>query len=384
MNSDFSREILRVGIVGANAERGWAKEAHVPALQKLPGLKLSAISTRSEKSARAAAMAFGAEHWYDDAFAMVKSDEVDIVSICVKVPEHRKILLAALQAGKHVYCEWPLGRNLEEAEELVAAAASAGVHAAIGLQARLSPAARRARELVADGIIGRPLSARIVSTSGVGSPKMPSVYAYLNEHQNGANLSTILGGHTLDLAISILGEIVALEALSAIHFPSIELLDTNEKIERTTPDQLMVVGRHANGCLLSADVDGTAPADTPFTFEILGEKGRLSLIGGDPHGFQGGELRLEGEHAFPPPDAPVVAGLPCEAVNVAEVYAQLARDIRDSTWTVPDFKHALRLTRLIDAVGRAASTGTREHANDWPTPVTTDDHPPSNATLAAS
>ncbi len=113
---------LRVGIVGANAERGWAKEAHVPALQNLPCLKLMAVATRSEKSAQAAAQAFGADHWYGDALALVGSDEIDIVAICVKVPEHRKVLLAALEAGKHVYCESPFGRNLQEAEELAAAA----------------------------------------------------------------------------------------------------------------------------------------------------------------------------------------------------------------------------------------------------------------------
>jgi predicted dehydrogenase len=242
MNSNPGQDQpLRVGIVGANPEKGWAKEAHVPALQKLSGLKLTSVATRSEESARAAAAAFGAERWYDDAFALVRSDEVDVVSICVKVPEHRKILLAALDAGKHVYCEWPLGRNLQEAEELAAAAEHAGVHVAIGLQARLSPAARRARQLVRDGAIGRPLSARIVSTSPVGGPQMPSVYAYLNDPQNGANLSTILGGHTLDLAISVLGKITQIDALSAIHFPSVELIDTNERVERQTPDQLLGV-----------------------------------------------------------------------------------------------------------------------------------------------
>jgi predicted dehydrogenase len=367
MNSDpYQDQPLRVGIVGANPERGWAKEAHVPALQKLSGIKLTSVATRSEKSARAAAKAFGTEHWYDDAFALVRSDEVDLVSICVKVPEHRKILLAALDAGKHVYCEWPLGRNLQEAEELAAAAEHAGVHVAIGLQARLSPAARRAQQLVHDRAIGQPLSARIVSTSSVGGPQMPSVYAYLNDPQNGANLSTILGGHTLDLTISVLGKITQIDALSAIHFPSVQLVDTNERVERQTPDQLLVLSHHENGCIVSADVNGTAPADTPFTFEIFGTEGRLSLIGGDPDGFQGGELRLEGDHPFTPPDGPVVADLPREAANVAEVYAQLSRDIRVSTWTVPDFKHAVRLTRLIDAVGLAGNTGMRQQAGDWP------------------
>jgi hypothetical protein len=62
----------------------------------------------------------------------------------------------------------------------------------------------------------------------------------------------------------------------------------------------------------------------------------------------------------------VVADLPCEAANVTEVYAQLSHDIRASTWTVPDFKDAIRLTRLIDAVGVAGNTGMRQQGGDWP------------------
>lgn len=60
---------------------------------------------------------------------------------------------------------------------------------------------------MSDGAIGRPLSAHIVSTTTGYAPRLPSAYAYLNDPQNGANLSTILGGHTLDLAMSVLGEI---------------------------------------------------------------------------------------------------------------------------------------------------------------------------------
>jgi predicted dehydrogenase len=138
-----------------NAERGWAKEAHVPALRNLAGLKLMAVATCSAKSAQAAAQAFGVDHWYDDALALVGSDEMDIVAICVKVPEQRKVLLAALEAGSTSTASRHFGRNLQEAEELAAATERAGVHVAIGLQARQSPAARRARQLVAEGAIGR-------------------------------------------------------------------------------------------------------------------------------------------------------------------------------------------------------------------------------------
>jgi len=80
--------------------------------------------------AREAAEAFGAERWFSDPLAMIHDDLVDVVTISVKVPAHRELVLAALEAGKPVYCEAPLGRNLAEAEEMATAVGS--LHTAIG------------------------------------------------------------------------------------------------------------------------------------------------------------------------------------------------------------------------------------------------------------
>ena len=126
-----------------------------------------------------------------------------------------------------------------------------------------------------------------------------------------------------------------------------------------------MLSQHDGGCIASIEVGGNRPPGTGFAFEVIGTEGRLSLAGGHPHGFQAGELRLEADHAFPAPDLPATAGLAREAVNVAEVYAQLAHDIRASTWTVPDFAHATHLTRLVEAVGVAGRTGVRQQACDW-------------------
>src|SRR5687768_10483836 len=111
----MSNEPLRVGLVGANPERGWAPWAHVPALNALPQFRLEGVSARTRETAEAAARAFGAARAYGDTWELVRSPDVDIVTICVKVPEHRPIVLAALEAGKHVFCEWPLGRDVAEA-----------------------------------------------------------------------------------------------------------------------------------------------------------------------------------------------------------------------------------------------------------------------------
>src|SRR6476646_2235644 len=181
--SRIQREI-RVGIVGANAKSSWAKISHVPAINDLPGLKLAAVATRNEWSARQAAEAFGSDRWFSDPFAMIRDDRIDVITISVKVPEHRELVLAALDAGKAVYCEAPLGRTVAETEEMASAVGS--LHTAIGLQGRLNPAVRRAVQLLSSGKIGRPLNARIVSTTSGFGPEMPSIYDYFNKTSSGA------------------------------------------------------------------------------------------------------------------------------------------------------------------------------------------------------
>jgi predicted dehydrogenase len=196
-------QIIHVGIIGANAQKSWANVSHVPAINGLPGLRLAAVATRNEQSAREAAEAFGADHWFSDPLAMIRDDRIDVLTISVKVPAHRELVLAALDAGKAVYCEAPLGRTVAEAEEMVRAVGS--VHTAIGLQGRLNPAVRRTAQLISSGKIGRPLNARIVSTNIGFGPELPSSYDYFNKTSSGANLLTINAGHTLDLVEAVLG-----------------------------------------------------------------------------------------------------------------------------------------------------------------------------------
>jgi predicted dehydrogenase len=186
------QEQIRVGIVGANAQQSWANVSHVPAISGLSGLSLAAVANCNEQSARKAAEAFGANRWFSDPLAMIGDDRIDLITISVKVPAHRELVLAALDAGKAVYCESPLGRTVAEAEEMVSAVGS--LHTAIGLQSRLNPAVRRAAELLSSGKIGRPLNARIVSTTAGFGPEIHSSHNLFNKTVSGANLLTITGG----------------------------------------------------------------------------------------------------------------------------------------------------------------------------------------------
>jgi predicted dehydrogenase len=356
----MTQKLIQVGIVGASAQKSWAHVSHVPAINGLSGLTLAAVATRNEQSARKSAEAFGANRWFSDPLAMINHDQIDVITISVKVPAHRELVLAALNAGKAVYCEAPLGRTVAEAEEMANAVGS--LHTAIGLQGRLNPAVRRAAQLLSSGKIGRPLNARIVSTNIGFGPELPSSYDYFNKTSSGANLLTINAGHTLDLVEAVLGPIIEIDARTEILWPAVKLTDTGEESLRETADHVAVLGKTQSGAVFTADIyGGVAPQDTRSSFEIRGSEAWLSLTSDHPYSFQAGDLTLKSNIPFVTPDEPAVSGgFMGAAINVGEVYAHLVRDVREGTHTTPGFDHALHNARLIEAIRRAAERGERQ------------------------
>jgi predicted dehydrogenase len=351
---------IRVGVVGAHARAGWAKMSHVPSINGLPGLRLAAVATRNEQSAREAAHAYGADRWFSNPLAMIHDYLIDVVTISVKVPAHRGLVLAALEAGKAVYCEAPLGRTLAETEEMASAVGS--LHTAIGLQGRLNPAVRRAAQLVSSGRIGRPLNSRVVAPCTGYGPKLPS--DYFNKACFGATLLPVYVGHTLDLVEAVLGPIIEVDARTEILWPAVQLTDTGEESVRDAADQVSVLGKTQSGAVFTADISGgVAPEDARFSFEIRGSEGWLSLTSDHPYGFQAGDLKLTSNIPFATPDEAVVSGgFMGAAINVGEVYARLVQDLRAGTYRTPGFQHALHNARLIEAVRGAAQRGERQTA----------------------
>ena len=334
---------LGVGIIGASADRGWARVSHIPAVQGLSGLELVAVASGSKPKGDKAAQAFGAANGYGDGRDLIKDPAVDIVTIAVKVPDHRELVLAALEAGKHVYCEWPLGRNLAETQELARAAAVAKVHAMIGLQTRLNPAMLRARTLISSGAIGRPLAARVFSSTVAFGPKVEPALSFAEDAANGVTLVTVQGAHTLDFATAVLGPLTDLTALTTTQFPTITVGDSAKEQQRSTPDHLLAQTRFAAGAALSLEVAGGRPPETvTFRMEVDGEKGSLSLDGGAARGFQAGRLTVSLRGKLQMVDEGETAGMTAEAANVASMYVALRDDIISGKSTVPDFEHAVR------------------------------------------
>src|SRR5215831_1688655 len=122
---------IRLGFVGANVRANWASQSHFPALLSSPDVELTAVCTTRPESAAEAREAFGAKLAFHDFRAMVASPEIDAVAVVVRVPLHYEPTRAALEAGKHVFTEWPLGRTTAEAEELAALATSKGLQTTV-------------------------------------------------------------------------------------------------------------------------------------------------------------------------------------------------------------------------------------------------------------
>src|SRR3954470_1755856 len=145
---------IRLGLIGASVRGTWSSRSHLPALQASSDVELTAVCTTRADSAEAARRAWGARLAFDDWRKMVASPEIDAVAVVVRVPSHYEPTKAALEAGKHVYCEWPLGGPTAEAVELAALAANQGLVTAVGLQARVNPTIMYMKEQVAAGFVG--------------------------------------------------------------------------------------------------------------------------------------------------------------------------------------------------------------------------------------
>jgi predicted dehydrogenase len=234
---------IRVGIIGANPDRGWAAQAHIPALRSLSDdFEITALSTTRRESADAASKFFGVPAAFDNHQELVNSPAVDVVAVTVKVPYHLELATAALDAGKAVYCEWPLGNGLDEAETLAALAKKQGVLAVAGLQARSAPAVTFVRDLIKQGYVGEVLSTALIG-SGMGwGPTVEPYNAYLNDKKNGATMLSIALGHAADALCYCLGEVRELSATTTMRRKTFTIAGTGESKPMNAEDQVGVSG----------------------------------------------------------------------------------------------------------------------------------------------
>jgi predicted dehydrogenase len=181
----MATEKIRVGIIGASMRNGWGRDAHIPALSALPEFEIAAVSTSRQETADETAKHFEIPHAFADPYKMVQHPAVDLVSICVRVPFHLQLGMAALNAGKHLYCEWPLAATTKQAQQMRDLAVRKGVHHMVGLQARGAPAFNRVRDLVAEGYVGKVLSCTMIITTPARGTEFTLDWAYMADRSSG-------------------------------------------------------------------------------------------------------------------------------------------------------------------------------------------------------
>jgi predicted dehydrogenase len=363
---------IRVGIVGVNPQRGFASVAHIPALQALPDFEIVAVCTSRQASAEAAARHLGARLAFADCEKLARHPDVDLVTVSVKVPDHYRPVMTAIEAGKHVYCEWPLGRDTAEAVRLRDAANARGIRHAVGLQGQMAPPINYLKDLVAEGYVGRVLSATMIGCAPNWGATIDR--AYQADRANGANLLTITGGHTIDALCHCLGEFRELSAFAVSQRDRIALAATGETVAKTVPDQVAVSGIAGNGAVVSFQVRGGVARGTHFLFEVHGEEGDLVLSPTTRNSMQRQTLVLKGAHGagatladlpVPAKYRWVPAGVPAEdPYNVAQLYIKLGEAIRDGKPMSPgpSFDAAVTRHRLLDMITRASDTGQKQTA----------------------
>ncbi len=347
---------IRVGVIGASVNRGWGWRSHIPALQALPEYELTAICTAHQDTAQEAANATGARFAFSDYHELVAHPEIDLVSVAVRVPWHREMVLAALDAGKHVYCEWPLGSNLQEVEEMADAARIAGVAAMPGLQGRAAPWALHVKELIDSGYVGRPLSANAQLL--MSSPYMRAGILWAAQRSSGNHILSIQTAHSLDILSNCLGGFQDVSARLETLVKEWPVPDSTDTVPADSPDCVVFSAKTGSGALLSANFAYVASHGSGWRLEIHGDEGTLVATSGGPpmvapnriEGAHRGEERLSElvtpEHMITVP--PEVK--PDSSFHLAHMYQRLARAINESTPPQPSFDDAVEVYRLLDTI----------------------------------
>jgi predicted dehydrogenase len=354
---------IRLGLIGASVKGTWSARSHLPALKASSAVELTAVCTTKADSAEAARQAYGARLAFDDYRKMIASPEIDAVAVVVRVPSHYAPTKAALEAGKHVYCEWPLGRTTAEAMELTALARSKGLITAIGLQARVNPVLVYMKEQLEAGFVGEVLAVQ-VSLMRDGVLSRPSNRTWQRDAELGAHTLTIANGHTVDAMRFVTGDFRQLSAVVATQAKQWLDTGTGEMLDVTAPDNVLISGKLANGAVASVHVGAIPYAGSGYRMEIYGRDGTLVASGKDSpqlsETFLHGAKRGNTLEPMPGPERLIFAAPDTpsgEASNVGQMYTLFAQAIHRRESRQPTFETAVGLHRLVDTITRASDTG---------------------------
>jgi len=235
-----------IGLSASPTGTGWAAVAHLPYLLKSSKYSITALCNSSVESAQKAIAAFNLPSntkAYGRPEDLAADPEVDLVVCNTRVDKHAELINPMISAGKDVFCEWPLGKNLTQARDTATAAKAKGVRTMTGLQARVSPVVLKVKELVEQGRIGNVLSTTWVGPAVNGGEEEYKSFAYTVNREIGAGLLNIHFGHSksncvigfllrsvdtfiaMDYILYALGELESFNSLLAVQRRTTNIID---------------------------------------------------------------------------------------------------------------------------------------------------------------
>lgn len=239
--------------------------------------RLVGVATSRPETAEAARMALGFEVATDEWRRLIERDDIHIIHVCTPNKFHREQVLAALAAGKHVYCDKPLCMNREEADEIAAALPAArGVHQ-MALHNRFFPATMKAKELVEGGVLGDVLGLRASYLhSGSVDPAAPLKWK-LDASLAGGGALFDVGSHVVDLVQHLVGAVGVASCVTHRAYPERPVPGGGgQTASAAAEDSVILLVRTGNGApgVIEASKIATGAMDE-LNFEISGTKGAL-------------------------------------------------------------------------------------------------------------
>ena len=157
---------IRIGFVGV----GQIGKSHLNTYKSIPGAQVVALADVNEAEGRRVAEEFGIPNVYTDFRELLRRDDIDAVDVCLHNNLHMPVTVAALEAGKHVYCEKPMAGAYIDAKAMLDAAKATGKKLSIQLATLYSNETKAARTLIDDGKLGTPYHARSTGFRRRGRP----------------------------------------------------------------------------------------------------------------------------------------------------------------------------------------------------------------------
>ena len=340
---------------------------------QLPAIDLAAVCTSNPESAQKAAKDGGYRTWFTDASALIAQEDVMVIDCSLPNFAHKTVLLEAIAAGKHIYCEKPLAMNGAEAREIAKAAKETGVQIGMTFNYRFVPALMRAYELVQEGALGQVyrFQAEYLHT-GYESPERPLSWRLQHDKCGGGALAD-LGAHVVDLMRWLLGEFQSVRVTTHTYIKERPLVrGSQEKGPVTVDDAAWLQVQLENGAIgtIEASRFSTGVLDE-LRFEICGEKGALRFNLMDANylyyfdatrkgGLYGGEqgwTRLDTIQHYPGASIPSARTIVGWQRTHAENQYQFLKGIVEGTHTQPAILDGLRTQFILDAAYASAEQG---------------------------